>query len=390
MDNEIKHPDIIKNSVILIVDDIDENLEILGNILTAQEYKVSFASSGRQALKIAESIFPDIILLDISMPDMDGYEVLSLLKKNEATRQIPVIFITAKTEIEDLIKGFNAGCVDYITKPFNGSELLARVSTHLELKKTKEDIEVRKAVEKQLVVAKERAEELERLKTALLSNLSHEFRTPLIGILGYTELLAETIQDPDDFDMIQSISESGHRLLTTLNSVLRLSELQAGNLKADLQEMEINPVVSKVTDLFCTEIRRKGLTLNMNLSPENPSGVIDPGLFEQVLIYLIDNAVKYTDRGRIYISTAAIADLSVRGTEVVISDSGIGLDIEHLEKIFEEFRQGSEGYSRDYDGIGLGLTLSKKMLDLMSGKIDVESTQGAGTVFKISLPAPSL
>ncbi|MGE5680359.1 MAG: response regulator, partial [Bacillota bacterium] len=194
--------DIISNSVILVVDDVPQNLEVLGTLLRGRGFKVAFASDGEQAIKSATAKVPDLILLDVSMPGMDGFEVCRILKETPETFHIPVIFLTAKSETEEVVKGFDCGGVDYIIKPFKPAELISRVTTHLELKKSREDIALRKVVEQKLKAAKEKAEELSRLKSSLLNNMSHEFRTPLISIIGYSQMMFDEIEDSEQKKML--------------------------------------------------------------------------------------------------------------------------------------------------------------------------------------------
>ncbi|MEI7812556.1 MAG: hybrid sensor histidine kinase/response regulator [Ignavibacteria bacterium] len=376
-----------KGSVILIVDDISENLEILGTVLRERNFQVAFASDGNQAIKSALSISPDLILLDISMPGIDGYHTCEKLKSSEATRHIPVIFLTARTAHEDIVKGFEMGGVDYITKPFNSTELIARVVTHLDLKKSKEDIELRKIVEEQLSNAKTKAEELSRFKSSLLGNLSHEFRTPLIGIIGFAQMLNDWATDPEFLMMIDSIYNSGKRLLSTLNSILDLSELEAGNLKANINEFNLSDIVQSVARLFKTDALRKQLSLIIEITDVGIIGLIDKALFDQVLIYVIDNAIKYTETGSITIKVKKETDMQDNSWGVIsITDTGTGIPAGARELIFEEFRQASEGFTREFDGIGLGLTIAKKMLSLMNGKIELNSELGKGTDIKITIP----
>ncbi|MEI7811592.1 MAG: hybrid sensor histidine kinase/response regulator [Ignavibacteria bacterium] len=380
--------DLIKDSVILIADDIPENLEVLGNILKKNEFQVAIAVNGNQTIKVATTKLPDLILLDIAMPDIDGYQVCKILKGLPETRHIPIIFLTSKVDSADIIKGFEVGCVDYITKPFNHEELLARVFTHLELKKTKEDIILRKAIEAELREAKAKAEELNQFKSSLLGNMSHEFRTPLIGIIGYSQFLSEELQNEEHFHLVEAINQSGIRLLTTLNSLLRFSELEAGKLQATLIEKDLNKVTENILGYFATEAHEKNISLRFMVGEPVLHCLLDSTLFDQALIYIIDNAIKFTNEGSVSIETGKFVDEENRyWGKVSVIDTGIGIDLDNQDRIFEEFRQASEGTTRKFEGTGLGLTLAKKMIALMNGKINVSSKVGTGTTFTILLPA---
>lgn len=379
------------NSSILIVDDTPLNLKILGNILRKEGFQVHISDKGKPAIEIAVERQPDLILLDVEMPEMDGFEVCRILKSNVLTASIPVVFVTGKTGTEDILKGFKLGGVDYIAKPYNPAELLARVKTHVELKRSREDIALRKIIERQLREAKEKAEELNRLKSSLLGNMSHEFRTPLIGIIGFSELLQESLNENELQHMASCINKSGKRLLSTLNSILSLSDLEAGKLTPRLESYPINPLLQQVLTLFEWEIKDKKLLLDVCLPEVSPVVITDKLFLEQVLIYLVGNAIKYTQQGSITISVCRCEreDGSKR-VNIAVTDTGIGIEEGQKKLIFEEFRQASEGFTRKYEGTGLGLTLAKKMTDLIGGEISVHSILNVGSTFTLNVPAENI
>lgn len=382
-------PNLIKGSSILIVDDIAQNLEVLGNTLKNSDFHIAIAINGEQALRIAEAKLPDLILLDVTMPGINGYEVSRRLKANPATEKIPIIFITAKNRPEEIIEGFQAGCVDYITKPFNQQELLARVFTHLELKKSREDIELRKEVESKLREAKNNAEEISRLKSSIINNLSHEFRTPLISVIGFAQILSDSVEDQDYSDMAGNILQAGRRLLITLNSILALSELEAGKIKASGEVCDLNDAALQISYLLKADAEVKNLSFDILPSQDASLCLVDRTLFDQVLIYVLDNAIKYTETGGITLQVSTESDIHNNAwAKLTVSDTGIGIRESDQKKIFEEFRQVSEGYTREFEGTGLGLTIAKKMMHLMNGRISVKSTPGKGSVFTLLLPAP--
>lgn len=206
--------------LILIVDDVSRNLKLLASILYEKEYEIAMADSGKEALRILEEISPDLILLDIMMPGMDGYEVCGELKKNERTASIPVIFLTAKHENENIIKGFECGAADYVTKPFNSKELLSRVKTHIKLKIKSENLkclneDLERIVKErtlELNEAKERLEKLDKSKTYFLSLLAHELNTPINQIHGFTGLLKSALTEKESLEVLDYIDRSVARL----------------------------------------------------------------------------------------------------------------------------------------------------------------------------------
>jgi len=247
------------------------------------------------------------------------------------------------------------------------------------------DITERKSYESQHIQAKEKAEESDRLKSTILSNISHELRTPLNGILGFSELLQEELKETEYLMMVENIHISGKRLMATLNAIITLSQLQAGKVTIVLKETNLIPAIHSVCKLFSTQLEEKQLTLDIQLE----SKVLvftDQQLLKQLLHQLIDNSVKFTQTGGITISGTQVERNGRSWQTLSVSDTGIGIEPEDLEKIFVEFRQVSEGYDRKYQGTGLGLTICRKIAELLSGEITVESTPGSGTTFTLWLP----
>ena len=247
------------------------------------------------------------------------------------------------------------------------------------------DITLRKVYEQELIVAKEKAEESDRLKTSILANMSHELRTPLNGILGFAEILKEELDKSEYVSMVDNIYDSGRRLMTTLNSIITLSQLEAGNIivskKMIMLENSILSVV-KSMDLMYSE---KNIYINTNgIKPF--SIITDDQLFKQLLQQILDNAIKFTERGGITLETHEVTESGKNWLVVKISDTGIGIDKANYALIFQEFRQVSEGFGRKYQGSGIGLTISKKIIDLLGGVITIESEPDKGSCFSIWLP----
>jgi len=248
------------------------------------------------------------------------------------------------------------------------------------------DITERKNYEQQLILAKEKAEESDRLKSSILSNISHELRTPLNGILGFSELLQEDLKNTEYLPMVENIHLSGKRLMSTLNSIITLSQLQAGKVTMVFKHLDLVPAIGKVCQSFEDSIQGKKISLKMEL-PAEFIVYTDLQLFKQLFLQIFDNAVKFTQKGGITIRAKTVIQDHIQWQTIEIEDTGIGIEQQFFGMIFQEFRQASEGYDRKFQGSGLGLTISKKISELMSGKISVNSTPGKGTTFTIWLPS---
>ncbi len=251
----------------------------------------------------------------------------------------------------------------------------------------KEDITSKKNIIKELIVAKEKAEEMSRLKSNFLANMSHELRTPMIGILGFSELLKEELTEANYKDMANTIFAGGKRLLNTLNLLLDLSRIEANKQEIKLQDVNVHSAVTSLISAFHSIASDKNLDLNYEISDKNLNVKTDIRIFEQILNNLVNNALKFTDKGSVTIDISFVPKNKILVVKVI--DTGVGIKPEHIDVIFEEFRQASEGINRTYEGAGLGLTITKKSVELLGGTISVESQLGAGTTFTVCLPVES-
>jgi PAS domain S-box-containing protein len=233
-----------------------------------------------------------------------------------------------------------------------------------------------------LVEVREKSEEASRMKSALLANMSHEFRTPMSAILGFSDILREELNNTDHLSMIKDIHSSAKRLLNTLNSILELSHLESADFKANPVNINVSSVVASLSDTFHKLSNYKNLSYTLDIDDGECFCFLDEDILKQIISNIFDNALKYTHKGGIGVKVYS-ADSHCK---VIITDTGIGITKENQKVIFNEFRQVSEGINRTYEGAGLGLTLSKKMIDLMDGKVEVESELGHGATFKISFP----
>lgn len=250
-----------------------------------------------------------------------------------------------------------------------------------------ENITERKIAEQKIIEAKEKAEEANRLKSTFLLNMSHELRTPLVGILGFAEILSSELENEEHKKMVETIYESGNRLLETLSLILNLSKVEAGRQEIEISEFNVNSLCYEVADLFTASAKKKNLTIKLDLRFKELFIKSDIRLVRDVINNLVNNAIKFTKEGTITISSFISNYKNQNYIAIEVSDTGIGIPEDKIDLIFEEFRQVSEGMNRSFEGTGLGLALVKKILPLLGGEITVQSKLGVGTKFTVFLPS---
>ena len=364
---------------ILIVDDTPENLQLLSGMLKGRGYKARPVPSGEMALQAARSDPPDLILLDINMPEMSGYDVCERLKADPVLGPIPVIFISALNETIDKVKAFSLGGVDYITKPFQFEEVHARVETHIKLRQLQKELERQN---QQLKENYDRLRKLETLRDNLVHLLIHDLRSPLAMMTGYVDLIKVKVAaklSPTEVGYIDIVGKHTAKLLDMVTTLLDVSRMEAGEMPLNRQVCDLVALARETVDSFGI------LGGERRLGVESESGTVmihaDKELLQRVIANLIGNAVKFTpDGGRI---TVAISrkDAMVRMT---VTDTGHGIPPEYHARIFEKFGQ-VDRQARRYSS-GLGLTFCKLVVETHGGTIGVESEVGKGTAFWFTLP----
>jgi len=383
----------IHELTILIVDDAPENIDVLNEVL--HDFRRKVTTSGESAISIANTNNPpDLILLDVVMPEMNGFEVCRTLKGNPNTKDIPVIFMTSLSDEEDKVKGFQAGAVDYITKPVQPKEVLARVETHLSLHLLRRELELHnrlledKVLErtKELQIAKEKAEESSKLKSNILLLMSHELRTPMNGILGLTQILNEEINNILLKRYLDMLYSSGIRLKNSFEAILNLSHIEFGNQEIKKTKIDVKSKLSETIETYREQAERKKLQLIFLCDDTINDFKTDEVMFKTIINNLLNNALKYTHKGKIEIALATEVVEGNKNLVIKIADTGIGIPTDKFDIIFEAFRQVDEGMGRSYEGTGLGLSITKKYCELLKGSIRLESEVMKGSLFTINLP----
>lgn len=377
---------------ILIVDDRIENLISLEAILADFEVTFVRALSGMEALR--ETLKEDFALaiLDVQMPEMDGFETLSLMRKREKTKHLPVIFVSAIYQSDiHIIKGIETGAVDFIPKPIIPEILIGKVGIFLDLHIQKLKLnELLKKLEqnnKELEIQKDKAEEATRVKALFLANMSHEIRTPLNGIIGISKMLAESDLNKEQADLNGTITLSGENLLNIINDILDFSKIEAGQIQLEKIQFDLDEVICTILKLLKFKADEKGISLITNIDKKIPDKLTgDPYRLNQIVTNLVNNAIKFTEEGSIKISVEIINQES-NSLELLfkVIDTGIGISEDGKKKLFKEFSQVESSTTRKYGGTGLGLSICQNLVTLMNGEIGVNSELNKGSEFWFKL-----
>lgn len=390
---------------ILIVDDTPENLQVLSATLLDRGYKVRGVINGKMAIRAAQAGSPDLILLDIKMPEMDGYEVCMQLKADPKTSEIPVIFISALDEVLDKVTAFQVGGVDFITKPFHVAEVLARIEHQLTIQRLKKQLLDRNTELQQEIIERKKAEEAAAAaslaKSQFVANMSHELRTPLNAILGFTEVMSrDSFLGDENLENLRIINRSGQHLLELINDVLDLSKIEAGIISLDERSFDLYQLLDTLEEMFQIKAETKNLQVKFFVHPNVPQYIkTDEKKLRVCLINLLGNAIKFTlDGGRICLRASVESKQQLAESEIgpnstsgepflilfEVEDTGVGIAAAEVDTLFDAFVQTEAGRNAA-DGTGLGLTITKKYVQIMGGDIGIKSVLGEGTSFKFNI-----
>ncbi len=363
------------SNTILIVDDIPENVKIIAHMLKDRGFTIIIAQSGYEALEKCTKLPIDLILLDISMPGMDGYEVCRKIKENPATAGIPVIFVTARDNPEDIVRGFENGAVDYLTRPVNSAELRARVATHLELKDSKDIIEQQNRELRDLNASKDK----------FLSILAHDLKNPITGVITTSQLVSKmyhSLREDERLSYVEEIYSSTQRVLHILEDLLQWSRSQSGRIEYNPETIQLNRVTFEVITAFEQFAEEKNIEIN-NVVDDSIEVLADRNMIATVIRNFLSNAIKFTPPGG-----KIMLDAKQRATHVdySISDTGVGIPQENMERLFKIDGGLSTSGTNQEKGTGLGLILCKEFIEKNKGTITVESTPKKGSVFTFTLP----
>lgn len=360
---------------ILVVDDEPRNLQLLGNLLFQVGYSITLAGNGAQALDAARNAPPDLILMDVMMPAMDGFEVTRRLKQEEGLQEVPVIFLTAKSDSDDVRAGFQAGGVDYVLKPFQAEELLLRIRTHLDLKRTREG----------LARANEELRRANETQAQFISMIAHDLRNPFHALRMFPEFVISYLDT--DRELIDRLAHEAVREIDRVGSffeeMMEWALMQMNVLQAQLERVVLGPLLCEVCGQSKAQAERKDITLNLETPPDLAVNA-DPKMLATVVRNLVSNSIKFTHRGgTVTVKAAAIEDGKVL---VEVADTGVGIPPEVREKLFSlDLRVTLPGTERE-KGSGLGLILCQQFLARHGTEFRISSEQGQGSTFGFVLP----
>jgi two-component system sensor histidine kinase/response regulator len=437
---------------VLIVEDSPTQAERLRRLIQSAGYRVRVASNGQRALNLIRERLPQLIVSDIVMPEMNGYDLCRALKADAALAAIPVILVTALNDAKDIIRGIESGADNFIRKPYSEDYLLNRIGQVLQNQRLRQDagpetgigvylgeqkhfitasrqqmldllistyeqaVQVNaelQARERQVVelnirlshhaaeleeqnreIAKKNLElaEASRMKSAFIANMSHELRTPLNAIIGFTGTLLMKLPGPltvDQDKQLTTIRTSARHLLSLINDLLDMAKIEAGKVTLSLAPVQCQSLLVETVDSLRPLAAQKGLALTVEMPAEQIVVNSDQRALTQIVINLVNNAIKFTDQGAVRVTLGQRVIDGATVTEFSVADSGAGIRAEDQSKLFEAFSQLDSTSTRHAEGAGLGLYLCRNLAGLMGGSLVFSSQFGVGSTFTLRLPAAS-
>lgn len=361
--------------LILIVDDIPKNIQLIGKILDNKGYQIVAVTKGDQVLNTAKKHKPDLILLDIMMPEKSGYDVCRELKAEENLSEIPVIFLTARSEEEDIIKGLKLGGADYVTKPFNSGELLARINTHLSLKQARD----------QIVKQQEELQDMSETKDKIYSIIAHDLKGALFGITGIGKILQYDLEDQKVNEEIKEnidlIYQSAHSANQILENLLVWTRLETDILDLNPTKFPLSDCIEECIELYKIQASKKQILIDFK--PGNSTLYADQQMISTIFRNLISNAIKFSESGgRISIEVNSNDNV----IKVSVKDEGLGMTEKVQQNIFNPGERPKREGTGNEKGTGLGLLLCKEFVEMHNGAINVKSQLGKGSEFNVELP----
>jgi len=374
---------------LLILDDKEENIISLSALLSdIGDINIISSTDPNEALKICWMNDISIALVDVQMPEINGFEFVALLKSNSRTSHIMAIMVTAMSkEDKYLIRGLESGAVDYLYKPLNPEITIAKVTSFIKQIHIQEEI-IQKNIEleqskKALIQANQEAEQARRSKEIFLANMSHEIRTPINGIMGIVHMLKSADLNPEQIDWINRLDNASSSLLLIINDILDISKIDSGMMRIEFEDFDLEAMILEFDKVFKLKANNKNLEFEVILDKTLPKYVkFDALRLQQIISNFISNSLKFTEKGKISLIVKNIDTNKDQHTiSFAVKDTGIGIKPEALEKIFQAFEQGDDGITKKFGGTGLGLAIVKRLSELLEGDVSAKSTYGQGSEF---------